>query len=64
MSYTIFLGSTIIADGDCSLEIKRHLLPGRKTMTNTYSILKNGNNTLPIKSIESYYGFSGSHVWM
>ena len=36
----IFLGSKITADGDCSLEIKRHLLRGRKTMTNLDSILK------------------------
>ena len=37
----IFLGSKIIVDGNCSLEIKRHLLLGRKTMTNLDSILKN-----------------------
>ena len=36
----IFLGSNIIADGDCRHEIKRHLLPGRKAMTNLDSILK------------------------
>ena len=36
----IFLGSKIIADGDCSHEIKRHLLPRRKTMTNLDSVLK------------------------
>ena len=36
----IFLGSKITADGDCSHEIKRHLLPGRKVMTNLDSILK------------------------
>ena len=36
----IFLGSKITADGDCSHEIKRHLLPGRKAMTNLDSILK------------------------
>ena len=36
----IFLGSKIIADGDCRHEIKRHLLPGRKAMTNLDSILK------------------------
>ena len=43
----IFLGSKIIADGDCSHEIKRHLLPGRKAMTN--SILKSRDVTLPTK---------------
>ena len=45
----IFLGSKITADGDCSHEIKRHLLLGRKAMTNLYSILKSRNITLPIK---------------
>ena len=39
----IFLGSKITADGDCSLEIKRHLLLGRKAMTNPDSILKSGD---------------------
>ena len=45
----IFLGSKIIADGDCSHEIKRHLLLGRKSMTNLDSILKSGKITLPAK---------------
>ena len=45
----IFLGSTITADGDCSYEIKRHLLLGRKVMTNLDSILKNRDITLPKK---------------
>ena len=43
----IFLGSKITADGDCSHEIKRHLLLGRKVMTNLDSILKSRENTLP-----------------
>ena len=43
----IFGGSKITADGDCSREIKRHLLLGRKVMTNLDSILKNRNITLP-----------------
>ena len=43
----IFLGSKITADGDCSHEIKRHLLLGRKVMTNINSILKNRDITLP-----------------
>ena len=43
----IFLGSKIIADGDCSHEIKRHLLLGRKVMTNLDSILKSRDITLP-----------------
>ena len=42
----IFLGSKITADGDCSYEIKRHLLLGRKAMTNLDSILENRNITL------------------
>ena len=45
----IFLGSKITADGDCSHEIKRRLLPGRKVMTNLDSILKNRAITLPTK---------------
>ena len=42
-------GSKIIADGDCSREIKRHLLLGRKVITNLDSILKNRDITLPTK---------------
>ena len=45
----IFWGSKIIADGDCSHEIKRHLLLGRKFVTNLDNILKNRNITLPTK---------------
>ena len=45
----IFLGSKITADGDCSHEIKRHLLFGRKVMTNLDSILKSRDITLPTK---------------
>ena len=45
----IFLGSKITADGDCSHEIKRCLLIGRKVMTNLDIILKNINSTLPTK---------------
>ena len=60
-----FLGLQITADGDCSHEIKRCLLLGRKAMTNLDSILKNRDITLLTKgsSTESY-GFSISHVWM
>ena len=47
----VFLGSKITADGDCSHEIKRHLLLGRKAMTNLDSILKSRNITLPTKFI-------------
>ena len=46
----IFLGSKITADGDCSHEIKRHLLLGRKVMTNLDNILKSRDITLPTKS--------------
>ena len=45
----IFGGSKITADGDCSHEVKRHLLHGRKVMTNLDSILKSRNLTLPTK---------------
>ena len=45
----IFLGSKITADGDCSHEIKRHLLLGRKVMTNLNSILKSRDITFPTK---------------
>ena len=45
----IFLGSKIAADGDCSHDIKRHLLPRRKAMTNLDSILKSRDITLPTK---------------
>ena len=61
----IFLGSKITADGDCSHEIKRHLLPGRKVMTNLDSILKSRHITLLTKGLSSQgNGFSSSHVWM
>ena len=45
----IFLGSKITADGDCSHEIKRHLLLGRKVITNLDSMLKSRDITLPTK---------------
>ena len=61
----LFLGSKITADGDCSHEIKRRLLLGRKTMTNLDSILKSRDITLLTKVPPSQsYGFSSSHVWM
>ena len=44
-----FLGSKVTADGDCSYEIKRHLLLGRKVMTNLDSVLKSRDITLPTK---------------
>ena len=61
----LFLGSKITADGDCSHEIKRHLLLGRKVMTNLDSILKSRDITLPTKVHQNQsYGFSSGHVWM
>ena len=61
---TLFLWAPkITADGDCSHEIKRHLLLGRKTMTNLDNILK--SHHFADKSLYSQsYGFSSSHVWM
>ena len=50
VSEFIFLGSQITADGDCSHEIKRRLLLGRKVMTNLDSIFKSRDITLPIKA--------------
>ena len=59
----IFLDSKITADGDCSLEIKRCLLLGRKVMTNLDSILK--HRDIANKVLFSWgYGFSSSHVWI
>jgi len=59
----IFLGSKITADGDCSHEIKRCLLLGRKAMTNLDSILKTRDITFANKGPSSQgYGFSSSHV--
>ena len=49
VSEFIFLGSKIAADGDCSHEIKRRLLLGRKAMTNPHSVLKSRDITLPTK---------------
>ena len=49
MTGFIFLGSQITVDGDCSHEIKRYLLFGRKTMTNLDSLVKNRDITLPTK---------------
>ena len=56
-------GSKITADGDCSHEIKRHLLLGRKFMSNLDSILKSRDITLPTSSSQGYASSSG-HVWM
>ena len=61
----IFLGSKITADVDCSHEIKRRLLLGRKVMTNLDSILKKQRHYFANKGpYNQSYGFSSSHVWM
>ena len=61
----IFLGSKITADSDCSHEIKRHLLLGRKAMTDLDSILKNSDITLLAKvRLVKAMVCSSSHVWM
>ena len=60
MADLIFLGSKIPVDGDCSHEIKRHLLLRRKVMTNLDSILKSRD----IGPSSQGYGFSSSNVWM
>ena len=61
----IFWGSKITTDGDCTHEIKKCLLIGKKVMTKLDSILKSRDITLPSKVPSSQgYGFSSSHVWM
>ena len=69
MTDFIFLGSKITADGDCSHEIKRCLLLGRKAMTNLDSILKSRGITLLTKAClwfwqSQSYHFSSTHLWM
>ena len=65
VSDLIFLGSKITTDGDCSHEIKRRLLLGRKVMTNLDSIFKSRDNYFANKGSSSQgYGFSCGHVRM
>ena len=64
LSDFIFGGSKITADGDCRLEVKRHLLLGRKVMTNPDNILKSRDMTANQGPSSQSYGFSRSHVWM
>ena len=64
MANFIFLGSKITADGNCSHEIKRHLLLGRKSMTNLDSILKSRNYFAKRSPSSQSFGFPSSHVWM
>ena len=60
----IFLVSQITADGDCSHEIKTHLLLGRKAMTNLDSVLKSRHYFADKGPSGQSYGFSSGHVWM
>ena len=60
----IFLGSKIIADGDCSHEIKTHLFLGRKTMTNLDIVLKSRHYFANKGPYSQSYGFSSSHIQM
>ena len=60
----IFLGFKITADGDCSHEIRRHLLFGRIAMTNIDSILKSRHYFADKGPSNQSYGFSSSHVWI
>ena len=60
----IWGGSKIIGDSDCSHEIKRHLLLGRKARINLDSILKSRDITLPRDPFSQSYGFSSGPVWM
>ena len=63
--FIFFGGSKITADGDCSHEIKRHLLLRRKAITNLDSLLKSFAFTLPTKvHLVKAMVFSSSHVWM
>ena len=65
MTDFILGGSKITADCDCSHEIKRHVLPGRKAMINLDNILKSRDITLPTKvHIVKAMVFSSSHVWI
>ena len=60
----IFQGSKITVDGECSDEIKRHLLLERKAMTNLDRVLKSRDITKPTSLYSQSYSFSSSHVWM
>ena len=64
VTYFIFVGSKITADGDFSHEIKRHLLLGRKAMTNLGSILKSKDIFANKCPSSQSYGFYGSYVWV
>ena len=64
VTYFLFLGSKITADGDCSHEIRRRLFLGRKAMTNQDSVLKSKRHHFVDKGPYSQgYGLSRSHIW-
>ena len=61
----VFLGSKVTTDGGCSHEIKRHLLFGRKALTNLDSVIKKQRHPFTDKGPYSQsYGLSSSHVWV
>ena len=60
----IFLDFKFTVDGDCSHEIKRHLLLGRKVMTNLDKLIKSRHYFVNTGLSSQSYGFSSSHVWM
>ena len=62
--FTFFFGSKITAEGDCSHEIKRRLLLGRKAMTNIDSILKSRHYFANNGPSSQRFDFSSNHVWM
>ena len=65
LNFILFLCSKITADGDCSHEIKRRILLGRKVITNLDSIFKKQRHYFANKGPSNQgYGFSSSHVWM
>ena len=60
----LFLGSKMTADGDCSHEIRRCLLLGRKAMTNFDSVLKSRDITADKSPYSQGYGLPSGHVWL
>ena len=58
----IFMGIKITPDGDCSHEVKRHLLPGRKAMTNLNSVLKSRHHFANKGLYSQHYSFSSTHL--
>ena len=64
VTYFLFFGSKITADGDCSHEIRRHLLLGRKVMTNLDSVLKSKHHFADKCPYRQNVSLSGGHVWL